>query len=55
MHEHTVNNVYSPTFKIFTEKVRSFFTEIFPKKAHLWVDRLTDNFTPRYSPMIANS
>jgi transposase len=55
MHEHTVNNVYSPTFKIFTEKVRAFFSEIFPRKAHLWVDRLTDNFTPRHSPHIANS
>lgn len=55
MHENTANNVFSPTFKIFTEKVGSFFSEIFPKNAHLWVDRLTDNFTPRYSPLIANS
>jgi transposase len=55
MHEHTVNNVYSPTFKTFAEKVSSFFNEIFPKKAHLWVSRLTDNFTPRFSPLIANS
>jgi len=55
MHEHTVNNVYSPTFKLFTEKIRSFFSETFPKKAPLWVDRLTDTFTPRYSPLIANS
>jgi transposase len=55
MHEHTVNNVYSPTFKIFTEKIRSFFTCTFPKNAPLWVGRLTDNFTPRYSPLLANS
>lgn len=55
MHENTVNNVFSPTFKIFTEKVGSFFSQVFPKNAPLWVDRLTDNFTPRYSPLIANS
>jgi transposase len=55
MHEHTVNNVFSPTFKIFTEKVDTFFGEIFPNNAHLWVDRLTDNFTPRYSPLTAKS
>lgn len=55
MHEHTVNNVYSPTFKTFTEKIRSFLTDIFPKKARSWVDRLTDNFTPRFSPLTANS
>ena len=55
MHEHTANNLYSPTFKAFTEKIRSFFKYTFPQKAPLWVDRLTDNFTPRYSPLIANS
>jgi transposase len=55
MHEHTVNNVYSPTFKAFTEKIRSFFNSTFPKCAPLWVKRLTDNFTPRYSPILANS
>lgn len=55
MHEHTVNNAYSPTFKAFTEKIRAFFSDTFPKKAHLWVDRLTDNFTPRFSPLIAKS
>lgn len=33
MHEHTVNNIYSPTFKTFTENIRSFLTDIFPKKA----------------------
>jgi transposase len=55
MHEHTVNNVYSPTFKIFTETICRFFGEVFPKNAPLWVDRLTDNFRPRYSPLHANS
>ena len=55
MHEHTVNNAYSPTFKTFTEKIRCFFTYTFPKNAPLWVGRLTDNFTPRYSPLLANS
>ena len=54
MHENTVNNAYSPTFKIFTEKIRAFF-DTFPKNAPLWIDRLTDNFRPRYSPLIANS
>lgn len=54
MHEHTVNNTYSPTFKLFTEKIEAFFSKTFPNKAHLWVDRLTDNFTPRYSPLVAN-
>jgi len=55
MHEHTVNNVYSPTFKTFTEKIRSFFSSTFPNSAPLWVSRLTDNFTPRYSPLLVNS
>ena len=55
MHENTVNNVYSPTFKTFTEKIRSFFAYTFPKNARLWTDRLTDNFRPRYSPLLANS
>jgi len=55
LHEHTVNNVYSPTFKIFTETILGFFNDTFPQKAPLWVDRLTDNFTPRFSPLIANS
>jgi transposase len=55
MHENTVNNLYSPTFKSFTEKIHAFFTDVFPQKAHGWVDRLTDNFTPRFSPLLANS
>jgi transposase len=55
MHENTVNNVYSPTFKIFTETICRFFGEVFPKNAPLWVDRLTDNFRPRYSPLHAKS
>jgi hypothetical protein len=33
MHENTVNNVYSPTFKIFTETTFRFFGEVFPKNA----------------------
>ena len=55
MHENTVNNAYSPTFKIFTETIRGFFADTFPQNARLWTDRLTDNFRPRYSPLIANS
>jgi transposase len=55
MHENTVNNAYSPTFKAFTEKIRAFFTDTFPKNAASWVDRLTDNFRPRNSPLLTNS
>jgi transposase len=55
LHEHTVNNIYAPTFKTFTEKILAFFNDTFPQKSHLWVDRLTDNFTPRFSPLTANS
>jgi hypothetical protein len=51
MPENTVNNVYSPTFNIFTEKIRTFFADTFPKSAHLWIDRLTDNFRPLSSPL----
>jgi hypothetical protein len=39
----------------FTEKIRSFFSSTFPNSAPLWVSRLTDNFTPRYSPLLVNS
>jgi transposase len=55
LHEYTDNNVYSPTFKTFTEKILGFLNDTFPQKSQLWVDRLTDNFTPRFSPLIANS
>jgi transposase len=55
LHEHTANNIYSPTFKTFTEKILDFFNHTFPQKSQLWVDRLTDNFTPTSSPLIANS
>jgi transposase len=55
LHEHTANNIYSPTFKTFTEKILGFFNDTFPQKSQLWVDRLTDNFTPRFSPLIPNS
>jgi transposase len=44
MHEHTTNNIYHPSFKDFTEKIRNFFNHTFPKKALGWTDRLTDNF-----------
>ena len=55
MHENTVNNLYSPTFNIFTEKIRNFFADTFPKNAHQWIDRLTDNFRPLSSPLTTNS
>jgi hypothetical protein len=42
MHEHSVNNVYSPTFKIFTEKFRSFFNATFPKKSSPMMGRSPD-------------
>lgn len=44
MHEHTTQNAYHPTFKAFTEKIRSFFDLTFPQNARKWTDRLTDNF-----------
>jgi len=44
MHEHTTNNQYHATFKAFTEKIRHFFDDTFPKNALEWTDRLTDNF-----------
>jgi transposase len=55
MHEHTVNNVYSPTFKIFANKILDFFNVTFPQKSPLWATRLTDAFTPRFSPLIATA
>lgn len=44
MHEHTTNNIYHPTFKSFTEKIREFLNHTFAQKAQTWTDRLTDNF-----------
>jgi hypothetical protein len=44
MHEHTTNNTYHPSFKRFTEKIWDFLHHTFPRKAHTWTDRLTDNF-----------
>jgi len=44
MHEHTTNNLYHPTFKQFSEKIRDFFATTFPQNARNWTDRLTDNF-----------
>ena len=48
-------NGKSPNLQNLHRKIRCFFTYTFPKKAPLRVDRLTDNFTPRYSPLFANS
>jgi transposase len=47
MHEHTTNNIYHPTFKHFTEKIRGFLQHTFQQKAQSWTDRLTDNFRIR--------
>ena len=52
MHEHTTNNVHHPTFKAFTESIRTFFDKTFPQKSRQWVDRLTDNFRVMNSPLI---
>lgn len=54
MHENTTNNQYLPTFKAFTQTIRRFFSHVFPQKAGSWIDRLTDNFTPRGSPLTSN-
>jgi transposase len=53
MHEHTTNNLYHPNFKAFSEKIREFFDETFPKNAQNWTDRLTDNFRLLGSPLLA--
>jgi transposase len=53
MHEHTTNNIYHPNFKAFSEKIREFFEETFPKNARKWTDRLTDNFRILGSPLTA--
>jgi transposase len=52
MHEHTTNNQYFASFKAFSEKIQAFFTEIFPKHAKSWTERLTDNFRLMKSPLI---
>ena len=44
MHEHTTNNRYYPTFKLFTEKILFFLNDTFKQNAKSWTDRLTDNF-----------
>lgn len=44
MHEHTTDNEYYPTFKEFTEKIREFFRDVFPKNARNWIDTLNDVF-----------
>lgn len=51
MHEHVTNNRYYPTFKAFADAVLTFLTKTFPEKARLWIDRLSDNFTPIHSPL----
>ncbi len=48
MHRHTVNSLYSPTFELAMENIKASFANRFSNKAHLWVDTLPDNFTPRY-------
>jgi transposase len=55
MHEHTTYSCYYATFKEFTEAIRKFFTTTFPSKAKEWTDRLTDNFRPMGSLLLANS
>jgi len=52
MHENVTNNRYYPTFKVFANATLTFLNEIFPPKARLWIDRLTDNFTPVYAPVL---
>jgi transposase len=51
MHEQVTDNRYYPTFKAFAEATLGFLTKTFPEKARLWVDRLSDNFTPVQSPL----
>jgi hypothetical protein len=53
MQEYAVNDLYSPTFKTFTETICSFVNSTFPNSAPLWVNRLTANFTPCYPPLLA--
>jgi transposase len=52
MHEHVTDNHYYPTFKAFADATLDFLTKTFPEKARLWIDRLSDNFTPVQSPLI---
>lgn len=44
MHEHTTNNQYHATFKLFTEAIRNFTNRTFKENAKNWTDRLNDNF-----------
>jgi transposase len=55
MHEHCTYNRHYAHFKDFTEAIRQFFAETFPKNAKQWTDRLTDNFRVIQSPLIANA
>ncbi len=52
MHEHVTDNHYYPTFKAFADATLDFLTKTFPEKARLWIDRLSDNFTPVHSPLL---
>jgi transposase len=51
LHEHVTNNRYYPTFNAFADAILAFLTKTFPQNARLWVDRLSDNFTPIQSPL----
>ena len=55
MHQHTTYNKYYIKFKDFTEAIRKFFAETFPKEAKYLVDTLTDNFRAVQSPIITAS
>ncbi len=55
MREHVMHNRYYAHFKDFTEAIRGFFSDTFPKNALAWTDRLTDNFRVMQSPLFANS
>jgi transposase len=55
MHEHCTYNHHYAHFKDFTEAIRKFLTETFPKNAKQWTDRLTDNFRIIQSPLRANA
>lgn len=55
MHEHVTNNKYYPTFAAFSDALDHFFNVTFKEKAHSFIDRLTDNFTPIHSQLIPHS
>ncbi len=55
MREHVMYNRYYAHFRDFTEAIRGFFSDTFPKNSLAWTDRLTDNFRVMHSPLLANS